>query len=100
MQVLERQNLQNQMNSKLSTDDSKSKYSTNSKKKEKKNFTPRRQIPKLLLLNFLAKFLTKKISNKQFNLCQSNVSLHGIKKSVNSQTNNKSPSNDGLTIVL
>ena len=48
------------------TDDNKSKYSSNLKdisksaKKIMKNFTPRRQLAKLLLLNFLAKFLTER----------------------------------------
>ena len=36
LQVLERQNLRNQMNSKLNADDSKSKYIINSKKKKRK----------------------------------------------------------------
>ena len=48
------------------TDDNKSKYSSNLKdisksaKKFMKNFTPRRQLAKLVLLNFLAKFLTER----------------------------------------
>ena len=65
--VLERKNLQNQTTFKLYTDDNKSKYSSNAKetlKSVKKcyealHFTPRRQLPKLLILNFLAKFLTE-----------------------------------------
>ena len=65
--VLERQNLQNQTISELYTDDNKSKYSSNFKdifksvkKKIMKHFTLRRQLPKLLLLNFLAKFITER----------------------------------------
>ena len=63
--VLERQNLQNQTKSELYIDDNKSKYSSNPKKlfrytkKFIKHFPPWRQLPKLLLLNFLAKFLTE-----------------------------------------
>ena len=43
-------------------------------------------------------FLTNipKISNEQFNLCDSEISLDEITKSKNSETNNKSPGNDGL----
>ena len=63
--VLERQILQNQTISELHTDDNKSKYSGNSKdifKSTKfflKTFTARRQLPKLLLLTFLAKLLAE-----------------------------------------
>ena len=63
--VLEKQNLQNQTISELYTDDNKSKYSSNPKdifKSEKKIMkidTLRRQLPKLLILNLLAKFLTE-----------------------------------------
>ena len=38
----------------------------------------------------------KKISNEHFNLCEAEISLDEIIKSVNSKTNNESPSNDGL----
>ena len=64
--VLERQNLQNQTISALYTDDNKPKYCSNSMdifksaKNFMKHFTPRRQLPNLLLLNFLAKFLPKR----------------------------------------
>ena len=52
----------------------------------------------LLLLNFLAKSLPeKKISNEDFNLCEAEISLDEIIKSLNSETNNKSQGNDGLT---
>ena len=60
-----------------------------------KQFTSRGQLPKLLLLNFLPKFLAEKISNEQFNLCEAEISLDEIIKS-NSQTD-ESPGNDGLT---
>ena len=39
----------------------------------------------------------KKISNEYFNLCKTEISLDGIIKSVNFETNNKSPGNDDLT---
>ena len=67
------------------------------KKKFRKNFTPRRQLPKLLLLKFLAKFLTEKIYNEWFKLCEAKISLDGAIKSMNSHTNNKFRGNGGLT---
>ena len=52
----------------------------------------------MLLLNFLAKFLNrKKISNEKLNLCDAKISLDEIIKSINSQTNNKSPGSYDLT---
>ena len=39
----------------------------------------------------------KKISNEHFNLCEAEISLDEIIKSINSETNNKPPGNDGLT---
>ena len=39
----------------------------------------------------------KKISNEHFNLCEAKISLDEVKKSINSETNNKSRSNGGLT---
>ena len=39
----------------------------------------------------------KKISNEHFNLCEAEISLDEIIKSKNSETNNESPGNDGLT---
>ena len=38
----------------------------------------------------------KKISNEHFNLCEAEISLDEIIKSINSETNNKPPGNDGL----
>ena len=53
------------------------------------------KLPQLLLPNFSAKFLTKgnliNISNKHFSLCEAEISLDEIIKSINSATNNKSP---------
>ena len=39
----------------------------------------------------------KKISNGHFNLCETEISLNEIIKSINYETNNKPPGNDGLT---
>ena len=39
----------------------------------------------------------KKKSNEHFNLCETEISLDEIIKSINSETNNKPPGNDGLT---
>ena len=38
----------------------------------------------------------KKISNEHFNLCEAEISLDEIIKSINSETNNKSPGNEAL----
>ena len=47
---------------------------------------------------FVCKFSnTNKISNEHFNLCEAELSLDEIIKSINSETNNKPPGNDGLT---
>ena len=58
--------MQSRTISELYADDNESTYSSNlidapkSAKKTMKNFTPRRQLSKLILLNFLAKFLTNR----------------------------------------
>ena len=59
-----------------------------------KNVTPRWQLPKLLLLNFLAKFLTERkyvMNNLTFVRRKDKII-----KSINSQTNNKLSGNTGL----
>ena len=62
------------------------------------HFTLRRQLPKLLLRNLSAKFLTeRKYLMKKFNLCEVKISLHETIKYINSQTNSKSPGNGCLT---
>ena len=49
---------------------------------------------------FLSKIPTrKKISNKQFNLCEAKTSLDDIAKCINSEIN-ESPDNDGLTAEI
>ena len=40
---------------------------------------------------------TPNISNEHFNLCEVEISLDEITKSINSETNNKSPGNDSIT---
>ena len=39
----------------------------------------------------------KKISNEHFNFCEAEISLDEIIKFISSETNNKSPGNDGIT---
>ena len=60
------------------------------------------EVPQLLLLNLFGKLIPsrKKISNEHFNLCESEISLDQIIKSINSETNNKPPGNDGLKVDL
>ena len=60
------------------------------------------EVPQLLLLNLFGKLIPsrKKISNEHFNLCESEISLDEIIKSINSETNNKPPGNDGLKADL
>ena len=41
-------------------------------------------------------FNRKKISNEHFDLCETEISLDEIIKSINSKTNNKTQGNDGL----
>ena len=59
---------------------------SNLQKNLMKNFAPKRQLPKPLPLNFSAKFLTER-----------KYLMNEIMKSINSQTNNKSQGNNGLT---
>ena len=61
-----------------------------------KMFTRRRELSRLLLLNFLAVFLVEKNSYEQFNLCETKI--YEIVKSINSQTNNESSGNDAYTV--
>ena len=47
---------------------------------------------------FICKVLNgKKISNENFNVCETEISLDKIIKSINSETKNKPPGNDGFT---
>ena len=42
----------------------------------------------------------KKISNEHFNLCEAEISLDEIIKSINSETNNKPPGNQYFFTIL
>ena len=73
-------NMQNHIISKLYTDDKKTKYSSNIndifKSAGNSKLYTKRQPPKLLLVNILAKFITQtKISNEKFHLCEADISL-------------------------
>ena len=63
-----------------------------------KNSTPS-ELPQLLLhTKFVPNIPNrKKISNKHFNLCETEISLGQIIKSINSETNKKPP---GIMMVL
>ena len=87
---------------KLYSHDNKSIYSTNPKdipKSEKKIYE--KLYTKENLTAATTKVLRKipsrkKISNKHFNFCEAEISIDEIIKSINSEKNNKSPSNHGL----
>ena len=94
--------MKNQTIFELYTDDNKSQYSSNPKDILK----PAKKIMKLYTKwtstaatnEFVCKIPNrKKISNEHFNLCEAEISLDEIIKSINSETNNKPPGNDGLT---
>ena len=59
--------------------------------------TSKRQLPKLQLLKIPNR---KKNSNENFKLFETEPSLAEIIKSINFQTNNKSPDNDGIKTVF
>ena len=87
----------------------KSKYSNSpkdslkSEKKKKKNekLYTKETTSKAATTQFLSKIPNKKkTSNEDCNLCEAETSLDEIIKSINYQTNNKSPGNDGLKAVF
>ena len=93
--------MKNQTIFELYTDDNKSKYSSNPKdilksaKKIMKLYT--KWTSTAATTEFVCKIPNRtKISNKHFNLCEALISLDEIVKSINSETNNKAPGNDGL----
>ena len=103
--VLERQNLQNQTRSELYTNDNKSKYSSNPKdifKSEKlfyQKLYTKYTNSKAASTKFLSKIPNiKKLSKEQFNLYEAKISLDEIIKFIDSQTNNTSSGNEGLTV--
>ena len=89
--VLERQNMQNQTIFELYTDDNKSKYSSNPKdilKSEKKTYE--KLYTKWTSTAATTEFFLeipnrKKISNEHFNICEAEISLDEIIKSINSE---------------
>ena len=88
--------MQNQTIFELYTDDNKSKYSSNpmnilkSAKKIMKLYT--KWTSTAATTEFVCKIPNrKKISNEHFNLCEAEISLDEIIKSINSETNNKLP---------
>ena len=101
--------MQNQTIFELYTDDNKSKYSSNPKdilksakkkkrKEKKRKLYTKRTSTAAATTEFVQKIPNrKKISNEHFNLCEAEISLDEIIKSINSETNNKPPGNDGLT---
>ena len=95
--------MQNKTIFELYTDNNKSKYSSDPKDilKSAKNFHEKLYTKKtstVATTEFLSKISNrKKTSNEHFNLCKGKITLNEIVKSINSETNNKSLGNDGLT---
>ena len=87
----------------LYTYDNKSKYSRNPKdilKSRKKSYEKlyTKQTFTAATTEFVSKIPNRnKIFNEHFNLCEAEISLDEIIKSINSETNDNSPGNDGLT---
>ena len=105
LKVLERQNLQNQTRSELYTNDNKSKYSSNpkdifiSEKLFYQKLYTKYTTSKATFAKFLSKIPNiKKISKEKFNLYEAKISLDEIIKFINSETNNISSGNEGLTV--
>ena len=97
LKVLERQNMKNRTKFELYTDDNKLKYSSNPKDILKSTKKIMRNSTTVATTEFVCKILNrKKISNEHFNLCEAEISLDEIIKSINSETN-KPPYNDCLT---
>ena len=87
--LLQRQNLQNQATSELYTDDNKSKYSCNSedifKYSEKiyEKLYTKKTTSKAATTNFFNKICNRrKIYNEQFKLCEAELSLGEIMKTI------------------
>ena len=104
LKVFERHNLQNQIIFELYPNDNKSKYSSNPEdifkcaKKVYEKLCNKETTSKAATTKFLSKISNrKKKSIEQFNLWEAKICLYEIKKSINSQTNNKSSGNDALT---
>ena len=96
--------MQNQTMSELYIDDQKSKYSNNpseilkSAKNVYQNLYTRDKVSESATEELLNKIPpNRKISKEHFKLCEAEIYLDEIIKAINSQKNNKSPGNDGLT---
>ena len=90
--------------SELYIDDQKSKYSNNpseilkSAKNVYQNLYTRDKVSESATEELLNKIPpNRKISKEHFKLCEAEIYLDEIIKAINSQKNNKSPGNDGLT---
>ena len=101
--------MKNQTIFELCTDDNKSKYSSNPmnilKSAEKKIYIYMKLYTKCTSTAATTEFVwkipnRKKISYEHFNLCEAEISLDEIIKSINSETNNKPPGNVGFTAEL
>ena len=102
--VIERQHMQNQTISELYTDKQNSIYSSdpneilNSAKKFYENLYSKENVSRDAIDELLHKIpIKKQISREHFDLCEAEISLDEIYKAIDSQKNNKSPGNDGLT---
>ena len=102
--ILERQHMQNQTISELYIDEEKSKTSVypkdmlNSAKKFYESLYTREKISQPAINELLNKIpINKKISNEHFKLCETALSIVEVLNAINSQKNNKSPGNDGIT---
>ena len=85
----------------LYTNDNKSKHSSNPKdilKSAKKIMKPyTKWTSTAATTEFVCKIPNrKKISNEHFNLCEAEISLDEVIKSINSETNNNPPGNNGF----
>ena len=95
--------MQNQTTFELYTDDNKWKYPSNPKDflKSTKKFCEKlytKQTHTAATIEFLSKITNRtKIFNEHFNLCKAKIFSEEIVKSINSETNNKSLGNNGLT---
>ena len=96
--------MQNQTMSELYIDDQKSKYSNNpseilkSAKNVYQNLYTRDKVSESATEELLNKIPpNRKTSKEHFKLCEAEICLDEIIKAINSQKNNKSPGNDGLT---
>ena len=93
--------MKNQTIFELYTDDNESKYSINPKsilKSAKKIMNLcTKWTSTAATTEFVCRIPNRKKNNEHLNLCEAEISLDEIIKSMNSETNNEPPGNDGLT---